>query len=91
MEDQKYRGYFFLGGQTLENIDAIESMLEDFWLKYEVVEPGCRPLFPKRTIGFYIHGNEGRGQVKRPLLIIAFQCIIGWTGASNTNSIKCLG
>lgn len=91
MEDELYGGFFMLGGHSLSKIQEVELMLENFWQRYDVVEPGNMPPFPKRTIGFFIHGDEGRGQVKRPLLVISFQCIISWIGEQYVISKKQLG
>ena len=85
MEDRKYAGFFLLGGHRVNNIHEVESMLTRFWRNYQVVEPGL-PQHPQRTIGFYIHGDEGRGQCKRPLLIISFQPLIPWCGENEANS-----
>ena len=85
-----YSGFYFLGGLKLNNLVEIESLLSDFWGKHSNVE-GNKPAIPSRTIPVLIHGDEGRGQAKRPLLVISFQPIIGWTGADNVNSRKSFG
>ena len=85
-----YKGFFFLGGLKLNNLDAIESMLSDFWEKHSK-SGGDMPPNPMRTIPFLIHGDEGRGLAKRPLLVVSFQPMIGWTGSDNVNSKKYFG
>ena len=35
---------------------------------------------PSALLPIFLHGDEGRGLTKRPLLILAFQPIIGWGG-----------
>lgn len=92
MEDRKYAGFFLLGGHHVYNdVEKIESMLLNFWNRYLRVDPQEEmPPSPERTIGFYIHGDEGRGQGRRPLLIISFQPIIPWCGENEVNSKKLL-
>ena len=51
---------------TLARIWEIHASVDDD-------QPPC----PKRTIPFYIHGDEGRGQCKRPLLVLTFQPVFG--------------
>ena len=85
-----YAGFYFLGGLKLNNLVEVESLLSDFWEKHSSVE-GNKPAIPSRTIPILVHGDEGRGQAKRPLLVVSFQPIIGWTGADNVNSKKYFG
>ncbi|CAL1128522.1 unnamed protein product [Cladocopium goreaui] len=89
-----YAGFYFLGGLKLNNLVEVESLLSDFWEKHSSVE-GNKPAIPSRTIPILVHGDEGRGQAKRPLLVVSFQPIIGWTGADNMYapdgaSLQCL-
>ena len=90
MEMNEFRGFFFLGGLKLDQLVAAENALELFWDRYKVVDANS-PRNPRRTIPFFIHGDEGRGQVKRPLLIISFQCLMSWTGTEKVNSTKSFG
>ena len=83
----EFQGIFMLGGKRVGQLEEIEGMLSTFWDRYSYIDSNT-PEVPERTIPFYIHGDEGRGLVKRPLLIVAFQCIIGWAGTDHTNSIK---
>ena len=59
---------------TLARIWEIHASVEDD-------QPPC----PKRTIPFYIHGDEGRGQCKRPLLVLTFQPVLGWQKDATIN------
>lgn len=85
MEHRKYAGFFLLGGHRLSDINEIESMLRRFWTRYQSVEEGM-PDHPERTIGYFLHGDEGRGQGKRPLLVISYQTIIPWSGEDAVNA-----
>lgn len=83
----EFNGFFMLGGEEIHQLTAVEEMLTRFWSRYRYCDANSPPC-PSRTIPFYIHGDEGRGLVKRPLLIVAFQPIIGWGGEDHTNNIK---
>ncbi len=62
-------------------------MLQRFWSRHAFVDASL-PEFPRQTIPFLIHGDEGRGQCKRPVLVVSFQPIIGWSGEDHVNSSK---
>lgn len=86
-----YNGFYFLGGCQLNSLQQAEAILSDFWSKQERAE-GQKPKDPARTIPFYIHGDEGRGQLRRPFLVVSFQPVIGWTGdGDNVNCKKYFG
>lgn len=89
MEDP-WQGFFMLGGYKLDNLSQAESMFERFWQRFEALE-GYAPPCPKRTVPIYLHGDEGRGQAKRPILIVAFQPLITWAGEEHSNLRKRLG
>lgn len=84
------RWFFLLGGHRLNDIDKVEAMLSRFWAKYATVDPDA-PRIPQRTIPYLLHGDEGRGQLKRPLLVISYQPIISWSGEDFVNSKKRFG
>lgn len=46
-----------------------------------------------KELPLILHGDEGkgRGQAKRPLLVVSFQPVIGWTSSDNVSSTKYLG
>lgn len=82
-------GHFLLGGRQVQEIGLVEAMLTQFWNRYEF-EAGMMPHTPSRTIGLFLHGDEGRGQCKRPILNVAFQPIISWAGENTVNLQKSL-
>lgn len=84
--DPVYQGFFLLGGHTLKSLSKAESMLATFWSRYRFVDSEVVPKDVRRTIPIYLHGDEGRGLVKRPLLVISFQPAIGCEGDSKTNA-----
>ena len=86
--EEPYNGFFFCGGHRLhDEVDTITKMFQDFWDKY-LFEDSNRPKYPKYTIPIYIHGDEGRGQVKRPVMVISFQPLISWIGGDYVNLKK---
>ena len=85
-----YQGFFFLGGYKLEeNLPSIKNMFKQFWEQYSFVNE-VLPQVPERTIPMMLHGDEGRGQVKRPIMILSFQPVIPWAGPSKLNTGKIL-
>lgn len=84
--DEPWNGFFFLGGLTLAQLDLAENMLETFWQRYSYCDPYCTPAFPRRTIPIMLHGDEGRGQVQRPLLVVSYQPLLGSAGPNIVNS-----
>ena len=89
-ENSKYNGFFFLGGNTLDTWEDAQAMLQTFWGRYKNIDPSLVPEHPSQTVPFYIHGDEGRGLGKRPLLVISFQPTMSWTGGQKIPSTKYL-
>ena len=85
LEHRTYRGMHILGGYRLEELDGIQNMLKEFWARYRFHEPDVRPRFPHVTLPLFIHGDEGRGQVKRPLMIISVQFVLGLKKEESNN------
>ena len=88
LESPLYKGFYLLGGWTLDNLVEAENMFERFWARFKEtnLDPLVSPKEPRRTIPIYIHGDEGRGGVHRPIMIISCQPVIGSKGESTTNS-----
>ena len=85
-----YRGFYWLGGFRLENLDLAGQLLAEFWQKYRHVDPNMDfPEVPSRTLPLYLHGDEGRGQCKRPIMVISYQPLLGWTGNETVNAKGC--
>lgn len=89
---------FLLGGHCpLEDGgQAYMNMFEQFWSRFESVQPD-HPIHQRstdqkrRTIPFALHGDEGRGLAKVPLLVISFQALIPFSGPNELNCSKFLG
>ena len=81
-----FGGHFFLGGQSLDHADEFRGVLSDFWDKFHSSEPDFG--LPKSQWGecipIALHGDEGRGRQKQPVLVMAAQTIIPlFTNKSN--------
>ena len=87
-EDPKYNGFFFLGGHNLGEWEAVQQMFTEFWDRYRKVDPSMVPEHPSQTVPIYLHGDEGRGLGKRPLLVISYQPVISWAGHHTVPSTK---
>lgn len=88
---------FLLGGYCpFQDRDAALDMFENFWANFKHVDPEHpvhqKPLEQRRrTIPIALHGDEGRGLAKVPLLVISFQAIIPFSGPNQLNCSKFLG
>ena len=72
------------------DLAELEATLEEFWHRYRFVEDSM-PENPRRTLPVMLHGDEGRGQVKRPLMVVSFQPLLSCYGGNNLNSKGQLG
>ena len=82
-------GELLLGGFSLDQEVQFRSLLSTFWSKFQKVLPGL-DVYSKgwdlsTCIPIGLHGDEGRGKLKRPVLIIAHQPIISQLGPNHTN------
>ena len=82
-------GHMLLAGHCLEDEPAWRMELKMFWDRYSLID-GEHPLFSSgidtaATIPFMIHGDEGRGRNKLPLLTISFQGILSHYGSHRLN------
>ena len=82
-------GQLLLAGNSLTQSHLWEPILEDFWNKYQDVDPGHivykLRMNRRRTLPYMLHGDEGRGRMKQPLLILAFQGVISHLGVDRLN------
>ena len=80
-----------LGGIPLEKISKWEALLDGFWAKYKAYDAGhvmngATAPPTNRTIPIFLHGDEGRGKYKLPIMVEAFQACISHKGAAYKNS-----
>lgn len=86
---------FLLGGFQLHDEDGWRSMLSDFWRWFAGVD-GDHPVHARSetvkqtSIPIAIHGDEGRGLAKIPLMVWSYQLIIPSTGPNCLNSTQYL-
>lgn len=78
----RHGGHFALGGNNLDHVESFGKQLCQFWENYQVIEPGL-PFFEKfpksewcKSIPIAIHGDEGRGKAKNPVMIVTVQVIM---------------
>ena len=75
-------GHFFLGGRTLADLPLVREELVHFWENFEKVDSEF-PFFkdmPKEKWGSCIplalHGDEGRGRLHNPVMVVAVQPLL---------------
>ena len=82
-------GQLLLAGHSTTQPDLWEPVLEQFWNLYQGVDPGHivyqLGLNRRRTLPFMVHGDEGRGRMKQPLLVVAFQGALSHLGMDRLN------
>ena len=69
-------------------------MLANFWNSYSIINPESpvfkRPdysrEFASRLIPMAMHGDEGRGKAKHPVMVLSVQPIIGPQGPDYVNT-----
>ena len=81
-----------LGGKCVQ--DNWRKTFTDFWNKYKQIHSD-HPIFSEtfdlgECVPYYIHGDEGRGQLRRPYLVISWQCLISHHGPQVVNDTSCL-
>lgn len=86
----KFHSRMILGGSKLENVDSWKRGLLSFWDTYLKTDPTHPMNFggpPKEaTIPLYLHGDEGRGKCRLPLMVQCIQPCISFKGPGFKNS-----
>ena len=83
-------GQFLLGGQTLDHATEFSHTLRLFWKRFKCVEPQL-PFYedPDNDWGYCIpvalHGDEGRGSGKKPVMVLSAQPLIVSKDMSTSN------
>lgn len=80
---------YLLAGYALDESQAWQGTFRKFWRTYQQLNPD-HPLFSTdfswgHCVPIMIHGDEGRGQLKRPYLVASWQCVISHLGPEVTN------
>lgn len=79
----RHGGHFFWGGNTLDdNAKAFRGELDRFWRNYRKIDPTF-PFFRDNSESCYehcipiaLHGDEGRGRAKQPILVMSVQPLL---------------
>ena len=84
------QSHLILGGHKLEAL-TWKDELKSFWDIYLQGDPNhpmnCPGSPPKEvTVPFYVHGDEGRGKYRSPIMIQAIQPVISFKGPAFKNS-----
>ena len=79
-----------LGGQVPDPQGKWKQLYYNFWSVYQKIH-GDHPIYSRTDVDlgtclpYLIHGDEGRGQLKRPYLVVSWQLLIGHHGLEATN------
>ena len=88
-------GHMLLAGHSLNETDTFGSVFGTFWDRYRFVDPDHSIYDGSRNVRFAIpvacHGDEGRGKLKRPIMILSYQPLISVLGPRYVNSSGYLG
>lgn len=89
--------HILLGGCSIDDVDTYTHVYSEFWQRYYVLDRE-HPFFEHhhpdewgRCLPFCLHGDEGRGKGKTPILINSFQMVVGPAGIDHTNMSGKLG
>lgn len=80
-----------LGGFRVQDSAGYRAMFSSFWQRFRSVRPDL-DLYRRQDwdhsmcVPIAYHGDEGRGKLKRPILILAFQPLISFKGMEYINS-----
>lgn len=75
-------GHFFMQGGDLDNLAQFQNTLQLFWERWGQTDPNFGFLrdFPKSewrsAIPVALHGDEGRGRLKKPVMILSLQPVL---------------
>ena len=90
-------GHFFMGGRSLQEASAFGDVLHEFWRRYKLIEPHLSFFQEedesnwRNCIPYAIHGDEGRGKAKKPIMVLSIQPLITSFDMSSSNLQGCLG
>ena len=71
-------GHYFMQGKTLDNADDFSRDLVDFWVNFSATHTDFQVARDQwhNTIPICLHGDEGRGRMKRPVMVMSAQCLL---------------
>ena len=82
-------GHFWLAGQTLDSAHSFGQTLHQFWERFRIAEPNL-PFWDldydwRYCLPYFIHGDEGRGSAKRPIMVLSAQAVTTTPDMSASN------
>ena len=82
-------GHFLLGGWDLDRAEDFGEVLQVFWHRFRCHQPDL-PFYKEShdwryCIPFALHGDEGRGAGKRPVMVCSAQPMITLADMSDAN------
>ena len=73
-----------LQGHHISEVHRWQQDLKEFWDLYEHVDPThatfTESLDRKCTLPYFLHGDEGRGRTKLPVMVMSFQGLFSHFG-----------
>lgn len=89
-------GQLLLGGNRLsDGAEPIRRMFDRFWSRFRSIRSDL--IFPQGcdsdsiNIPYGLHGDEGRGKLRRPIMCLSYQPLISHKGMGCLNSSRCRG
>ena len=80
---------FLLAGHRLQDDHLWGEVFATFWQQYRNYDPEhpvfCEAFDMKACIPYMLHGDEGRGLARKPLMIISWQPLISHRGLGECN------
>ena len=87
-------GHFFLGGKSTE---CFEEFFKIWWTGYKKMDPNLPffndfgEKFVRASLPIALHGDEGHGRYKRPIMIFSYQPLItSFDGRVNLKGSGCV-
>ena len=89
-------GQVLLGGHRLsDGSEPIARMFSRFWKRFQNLRPEMDVYQQGWDLGYCIpyglHGDEGRGKLRRPIMCLSYQPLISHKGMGCLNSSGCRG
>ena len=70
----------------MDDVIRFQNTLEEFWHNFKKVETGVTfKGSPRLAIPYCLHGDEGRGKGKKPILVLSLQAILTSPDMSQSN------
>ena len=87
----KNHSRYLLGGYDISEKDEFMSLFARFWERYQPLDKE-HPVYSNYSlkdrrliVPYFVHGDEGRGKSKCPVLITSYQPVIAVGGEDYTN------